>query len=51
MKRPHRRFHLMIWLLLAPATMLAGVYFWTQRPETPYSELPSSIETIPQEAG
>lgn len=47
MKRPHRRIHLLAWLLLAPATAIAGFYFWSQRPETPYTgDLPAGIETV-----
>ena len=46
MKRPHRRVHLLVWLALAPATALAGFYFWTQRLATPYSDLPPAIETL-----
>lgn len=46
MKRPHRRLHLLTWLLLAPVTALAGFWSWTQRPATPYSDLPPAIETI-----
>ncbi|MEO1135930.1 MAG: hypothetical protein AAFW68_04850 [Pseudomonadota bacterium] len=48
MKRPHRRFHLIIWMLIAPFTLLAGLYFWTQRPMTPYSQLPASIAPVEQ---
>ena len=47
MKRPHRRIHLLAWLALAPATALAGLWFWTQRPQTPYADgLPGAIEAI-----
>ena len=47
MKRPHRRLHLLAWLALAPATAIAGFWFWTQRPQTPYADrLPEAIEHI-----
>lgn len=46
MKRPHRRLHLLTWFILTPVTVIAAYYFWTMRPATPYSELPSSIEEI-----
>ncbi|MEM9617318.1 MAG: hypothetical protein AAF936_05085 [Pseudomonadota bacterium] len=45
MKRPHRRAHLIIWIMLAPITALAAVYFWTMRPATPTSDLPGIIQT------
>ncbi len=51
MKRPHRRSHLLIWLVLAPITAIAAFLFWTMRPMTPYSELPENIEaatTLPE---
>jgi len=50
MKRPHRRLHFLIWLILAPATLLAGIYAWMQRPQTPYSELPAGIEALDERA-
>ena len=49
MKRPHRRFHLLIWLLLAPATAIAAWVAWQTRPATPYTDLPPSVETLPEE--
>ena len=45
MKRPHRRAHLMIWMVLAPLTALAAVYAWTLRPGTPVSDIPAYAET------
>lgn len=45
MKRPHRRAHLIIWIVLAPITALAAGYFWTMRPATPVSDLPGVIQT------
>jgi len=45
MKKPHRRAHLIIWIVLAPVTALAAVYFWTMRPATPISDIPDSIRT------
>lgn len=45
MKRPHRRIHLLMWLVLAPLTLIAGVFAWMQRPQTPYNEIPGVIET------
>ena len=50
MKRPHRRIHLMIWWLIAPATLAAGIVAWLQRPQTPFTELPTSIETLDHDA-
>lgn len=50
MKRPHRRMHFLMWLILAPATLIAGVFAWMQRPHTPYSELPGAIEKIQENA-
>ena len=50
MKRPHRRTHLIIWLVLAPVTIAAGLYAWMQRPGAPYSDIPGSIETLDKEA-
>ncbi len=44
MKRPHRRIHVMIWLILGPLTTVTAILFWTMRPATPYTELPPSIE-------
>ncbi|MBT8473636.1 MAG: hypothetical protein HKP25_05215 [Marinicaulis sp.] len=51
MKRPHRRTHFLIWVLLAPIIAVASVFGWMQRPGTPYSELPASIEEINDEEG
>lgn len=50
MKRPHRRIHFITWLILAPVTLIAGVFAWMQRPQTPYSELPDGIEMIDEKA-
>lgn len=49
MKRPYRRIHLLIWLILAPATAIAGYIAWQMRPAAPYSELPPGIETLSDE--
>jgi len=47
MKRPHRRIHLVAWLIIAPVAAAAGFLFWTQRPATPYTDdLPPAIEAI-----
>ncbi len=51
MKRPHRRLHLVMWVVLAPMTVILAVYFWTMRPMTPMSEIPSAIETSSAEEG
>jgi hypothetical protein len=51
MKRPHRRMHLLMWLLLAPATAIAGYLFWTMRPATPYADLPPAIDPAPETQG
>ncbi|MEM9169778.1 MAG: hypothetical protein AAGC56_08995 [Pseudomonadota bacterium] len=40
MRRPLRRFHLLIWLILAPAVLAAGAYALTLRPATPYDAPP-----------
>ncbi len=50
MKRPHRRMHVLMWLVLAPATLIAGVFAWMQRPQTPFSEIPDAIEIIDESA-
>lgn len=50
MKRPHRRIHFIAWLILAPATLIAGAFAWMQRPQTPYSALPDTIEIIDENA-
>ncbi|MEO1251818.1 MAG: hypothetical protein AAFW81_05670 [Pseudomonadota bacterium] len=44
MKRPHRRLHMMAWIVLAPLTLITGIFAWLQRPETPYSALPDTIQ-------
>lgn len=49
MKRPHRRFHFMMWLVLAPVTAITAIYFWMQRPQTPITDLPDAIETLNEE--
>ncbi len=46
MKRPHRRVHLLMWLVIAPVTLIAGIFAWMQRPQTPFSEIPDAIQTI-----
>ena len=46
MKRVHRRLHLIIWIVLAPMTIVVGVLCWTLRPNTPYTDLPRSIQTL-----
>ena len=51
MKRPHRRAHLAMWIVIAPVTVILAVYFWTMRPTTPHSEIPSVIETSSAEEG
>lgn len=51
MKRGHRRAHLLIWIALAPATLIAGVFAWLQRPAEPVSILPEILaETDRSEA-
>ncbi|MEM8773036.1 MAG: hypothetical protein AAGD92_15425 [Pseudomonadota bacterium] len=45
MKRPHRRAHLMAWLIIAPVTALASVFFWMHRESTPYADVPPLVET------
>ena len=49
MRRPHRRMHLLLWALLAPATAIAAVIFWLDRPSTPLTDLPASIEALSAE--
>ena len=46
MKRPHRRIHLLVWMIGAPILGAAAIFFWLQKPEHPYTELPDSIEII-----
>ena len=48
MKRPHRRTHLLVWLILTPLTAIAAFLFWTMSPQTPYGELPPGIEAAPK---
>jgi|GEM_PF-1723461 len=43
MKRPHRRAHFLLWLVLTPMTAVAAFAFWRLRPETPYADLPTEI--------
>lgn len=50
MKRPHRRFHLLIWVILAPVTAIAAFLFWTLRPDTPFTDLPPGIDDISTDA-
>ena len=51
MKRPHRRLHLMIWLIVFPVTAILGVWAWQQRAPDPVSELPPAIETLSAKEG
>ena len=51
MKRPHRRAHLAMWVVLAPVTVVLAIYFWTMRPMMPEGEIPSAIETSSEEEG
>ena len=45
MKRPHRRAHLLIWMILAPAALgLAGWRLMTP-PADPFTDLPNAIAT------
>ncbi len=46
MKRPHRRMHLMVWLIIAPVTAIVAFTFWDLRPVTPYDELPAAIQKL-----
>ena len=46
MKRPHRRSHLLIWVILAPVTAIVAVLFWTLRPDTQFTDLPPGIDVI-----
>ncbi len=46
MKRPHRRTHLLMWLLLAPATAAIAIVAWTTRPQDAYTDLPSGVEIL-----
>ena len=43
MKRAHRRFHFLIWMLLVPATVFVGLVAWKARVDVPTSQLPSGI--------
>ena len=47
MKRPHRRLHLLMWLIIAPVTAIAGYLLWSARPDTPLSEIPAAADTTP----
>lgn len=46
MKRRHRRFHFLAWVVLAPITAVLGIWFWTQRTVEPFTDLPSSIKSV-----
>ena len=46
MKRPHRRIHLVVWLLLAPATAVAAIVAWTMRPQEAFTDLPPGVEAL-----
>ena len=43
MKRPHRRIHLLAWLLIAPLTAAAAAYFLTMKPSAPVTDIPPEI--------
>lgn len=45
MKRPHRRSHLLLWVILLPLVVVAGVYFWQLRPAVPTGELPEILSS------
>jgi len=46
MKRPHRRTHLLVWLLLAPTTAAAAIFAWTMRPQEAHTALPPAVEAL-----
>lgn len=43
MRRAHRRAHLALWIILAPAAGAALAFAYTLRPETPQTALPNAI--------
>jgi hypothetical protein len=43
MRRAHRRIHVLVWLILAPAVALGVYAAVTQRPREPVTELPDAI--------
>ena len=45
MRKPHRRAHFLIWLMLAPATIAAAWFALIHAPQTGVTtELPAAIE-------
>ena len=44
MKRPHRRIHLIAWAILAPSSLAAAAFFWSERPATPYADPPAVLQ-------
>ncbi|MGF1456836.1 MAG: hypothetical protein ACFB6R_15825 [Alphaproteobacteria bacterium] len=44
MRKPHRRMHLLVWALLAPATLGFAVYALSLAPQARTSALPPFIE-------
>lgn len=39
MKRPHRRIHFIIWLILTPIIIIASLLIIGMRPPQPYADL------------
>jgi hypothetical protein len=44
MKRPHRRIHLIIWLVLTPIVILGFLAILRMRPPEPYSDLDAILD-------
>lgn len=44
MKRPHRRSHLIMWIILAPITIIASVIAFKNAAPEPYTDLDAFIE-------
>lgn len=44
MKKLHRRLHLLIWLILAPAVAVAGVWAFCLRPELPEQPITDALD-------
>jgi len=47
MKRPHRRTHLIAWLILTPVIILASLAILRTRPPEPYTNLDAILDSNP----
>ena len=44
MRKPHRKAHFIVWIVLAPMVIIGGVFALSLAPSTPYATLPGLIE-------